>query len=209
MMKTSRESGLDYCTHGAEGQVSANRGREEEEEDGKEAGSRTEKTKPVSGRNDPKDLYTEPESGPGEDAPDKPQPDGVSGDDQGELHTGPEAVLGRDCVEKTKLETVSTGDPPKTKPASEEGAPDKTDLASGANGPDEASGVKPEIGSAERDPAVEQYPECMVATTSQRPRPKLSRMERVQSSLSSSSEGEMISGRHRLVLQMAALPVHS
>lgn len=187
MMKTSRESDLDHCTHRDEGPVSAGRGREED--DGEEAGRTTDKIEPVPGKNYPKDSYTEP--GPGGDAPDKLEPEPVSGDEPGELHTktGPETVLGRDCVDKTELETVSGA-----------ATPDETDLASGADSPDEAPA---EAGSTERDPAVEEYPECIVATTSQRPRAKLSRIKQVQSSLSSSSEGEITS--HRLVLQMAAL----
>lgn len=200
MMKTSRESGLDHCSHGDEGLVSADRGREEEE-DGENAGTTTEKTEPVPGTN-----YPYSEVGPGGDAPDKPDPELVSGHDPGELHTktGPETVLRRDCADKTRLETVSGEDPPEIEPVLGAGTPDETDLASGEDGPDEAPA---ETGSTERDPAVEEYPECTVATTSQRPRAKLSRMKRVQSSLSSSSEGEITSRRHRLV-QMEALSAH-
>ncbi len=56
------------------------------------------------------------------------------------------------------------------------------------------------------DPAVDfksgDYPDCFVAKTSQRCRPKLSRMERVQSSSSLTfSEEQRIGQTHRLVLR--------
>ncbi|XP_055363650.1 piezo-type mechanosensitive ion channel component 2-like isoform X2 [Betta splendens] len=79
------------------------------------------------------------------------------------------------------------GDPAKAEPAPGEGGADTTDQP-----PHEApgSGIKLETGLTEGNPSAEQCPECNVATTSHRPRPKLARAERVQSSSSSSSEGE-------------------
>ncbi|XP_026217973.1 piezo-type mechanosensitive ion channel component 2-like isoform X2 [Anabas testudineus] len=224
MMKASRESGLDYCTHGDEGTASTDRGREEEDER-EEAGNTEEQTEPVLEREDPKGLYTEPEPGPGQDAPDRPEPERVSGDDSGELLTkaGSETVEERDCVDKTQQKIVSD-DLPETEPVSGTGGSDEsepvsgacapeTHLASRADGPDEApaSGVKP---GTEGGPAVEENPEHIVATTSQRQRPKLSRMERVPSSLSSSSEGEITSRRHSggepdQLLRLDTQPTHT
>ncbi|XP_039983516.1 piezo-type mechanosensitive ion channel component 2-like [Xiphias gladius] len=218
MMKTSRESGLDYSIHEAEGQASALRGREEEaeEEEGispdtdEEAGGQTAEnkpeTEPVSRKYDPKHPHTRqgPERVSGADGPADPHTERglekVSGDDPGELHMKTqEAVLERVCENKTKPETVPGRDLPETdtEPVLGGDGPDEPDETLGAvDAP--ASGVVPETVPAEGDPAVEvkseDFLECVVAKTSQRSRPKLSRMERVQSSSSlSASEGEKIS----------------
>lgn len=158
-MKTSRESGPDSSTHGAEGQASANRDREEK------AGN----------------TYDQPKSGPGQDKADKPDPHIISGDDAGRCRTGSETGLGGDSLNDTTSERVSGGDPPKTEAASG----DLTDLDA------PGIGIQLETGLAEGNPTVQHYPECNVATTSQHPRPTLVRMKRVQSSASSSSEGEL------------------
>lgn len=147
MMKSSRESGLDYSTHEAKLQTSTDMGREEEvgvspDTDEEEAVQSAEE---------------KPENEPGGDYPDKPE-------------LGPETVLG-------------------------------------ADGPDEPGPVSQQEtlvapSSAEGDTAMEvkgeECPECLVAKTYQRCRPKLWRMARVQSfSCSSSSEEEHISRTHR------------
>lgn len=112
---------------------------------------------------------------------------------------------------KSEPETVSGGHPKKTEP--ESGGPEASqsvlgfdeahsgssvdaseepNLISGANRTDGvlAAGLK-----LETEPA-EENPECIVAKTSRRPRPKLFRMERVQSSPSLTSE-EPMSCRYR------------
>ncbi|KAM9337588.1 piezo-type mechanosensitive ion channel component 2-like [Symphorus nematophorus] len=136
MIKSSRESGLDYNSHNPRVQTPAETGREgeegeKEEEKGRspdtdeeEAGGQTAKQK--TGGN-----------------PDKPEPESVSGG-SGELFSAEEA--------------------------------------SGA----QSSPVQPRT-------EEEDYPECSVAKTSQRGRPKLSRMDRVQSS---SSEEDTIDLTH-------------
>ncbi|XP_027137598.1 piezo-type mechanosensitive ion channel component 2 isoform X3 [Larimichthys crocea] len=118
MMRGSRESGLDYSTHEAELQASAETGRkEEEEEEGVSPSTDTEEEEDEAGGQ----TAEKPE--PGADGPDEPGP--VSG------------------------------------------------------------GSGEELGGPSADP------ECFVANTSQRRRPKLSRMDRVRSSSSSSSsEGQ-------------------
>ncbi|XP_035513237.1 uncharacterized protein LOC118324853 [Morone saxatilis] len=151
MMKTSRESGLDYSTHEVEVQTSAERRREEgvnPDTDEEKAGGQTAEVKP--------------DTEPGGDYPDKPEPEPISGDP---FEPGPELVSAAD-------------------------GPDKTEPVSGGSG--ETVSVKPE--TAEGDPVF------FVAKTSQKWRPKLSRMKRVQSlSSSSSSEEERISPTYRLV----------
>ncbi|XP_068199524.1 piezo-type mechanosensitive ion channel component 2-like isoform X2 [Antennarius striatus] len=127
MMKSSRESGLDYSTH----EASAGRGSKEEEEvlpdsDGEEVGGQTAEEK----------TEVRPEG----DYPDEADPD--AGEPEPELELG-------ESVEET----------PGVKPETAEGEPGLEDEADGC-------------------------PECLVAKTSQRSRPKLSRMERVRSSSS-------------------------
>lgn len=143
-MKSSRESDLDYGTHEAKGQTSAERGKEEEgvspDTDDNKAEGQTAEEKP------------------GGDYPDKPGP-------------GLEPVSGTDGLEEPEPAVKTLGIP----------------------------------SSAVGEPAVESkvldYPECSAAKTSQRWRPKLSRMDRVKSSSSSSSaEEERISQTHRWVL---------
>lgn len=118
MMRGSRESGLDYSTHEAELQASAETGRKEEEEE-----------------------------------------EGVSPSTDTEEE---EDEAGGQTAEKPEL---------------------------GADGPDEPGPVSGGSGEELGGPSAD--PECFVANTSQRRRPKLSRMDRVRSSSSSSSsEGQ-------------------
>nr|XP_046227093.1 piezo-type mechanosensitive ion channel component 2-like isoform X2 [Scatophagus argus] len=134
MMKSSRETVMDYSSHEAEAQTSAERQGEEEEV----------------------------------------EEDGVSPDTAGEEVGG--------LKMKEKLEIKPVGDyasKPKPKPEPESG--EESVMAP-------SSGVKPD--TAEGDPEV------LVAKTSQRWRPKLSRMERVESSSSLSSSEERLSWTH-------------
>ncbi|XP_070841701.1 piezo-type mechanosensitive ion channel component 2-like isoform X1 [Chaetodon trifascialis] len=114
----------------------------------------------------------------------------------------PEPRPGGDYPDKSELgpEPVSEGEPLEPGP----------ELLSGVDGTDETepragSGGVLEPVSAETSQAPtsavevksEDYPECLVAKTSQRRRPKLSKMERVKSSSSMSlSENERISRAH-------------
>ncbi len=192
MMKTSRESGLDYSTHEAE------RGREKEEEgvsphiDEEEAGGQiVEETKPGGSYPDkPEYLSGRDPFEPGPEIISRThcpgKPDHISGGDP--LETGAELVAGADCPGKTKLEIVRGEDPPETELEKESG---EDGLGEPVSAEAPSSGVKPE---------AKDYPECLVAKTSQRSRPKLSRMERVQSSSSLSSEEEKIGRIQRLVL---------
>ncbi|KAM7389966.1 hypothetical protein PAMA_008240 [Pampus argenteus] len=153
MLKTSRDSGLDYSTHDTERQTSAEGGGVKEEEE-KERGS--------------SETHREEEEG--------------------------------SCLEthKEKAEgpapkPVLRGHPCSTEPGSAEGNLGQTVLEpiSGAAGPDDTvSGpVGGDPGLTEPGPAVEvkAYPECPVDKTSRSRRPRLFRMQRVES-LSSSSE---------------------
>ncbi|KAI3355619.1 hypothetical protein L3Q82_018446, partial [Scortum barcoo] len=114
------------------------------------------------------------ETQPGGDYPDKPEH--LSGEDS--LEPGPQLISGADCPGTSEPEIVPGEDSPE--PEQEQ---DGTGEPVSAEAP--CSGVKPE-----------DYPECLMAKTSQRSRPKLSRMERVQCSSSLSSEEEKISQTH-------------
>lgn len=167
---------MDCSTHEAEGQTSAERGGGGEEEE--EGGCPDIDEEEAGGQ-------IAEETKPGGDYPDKPEH--ISGGDP--LDPGPELVSGADCPGKTKPEIVPGEDPPETELERESGEDCPGEPVS-VEAP--SSGVKPE---------TEVCPECLVAKTSQRSRPKLSRMERVQSSPSLSSEEEKISrSDHRLVL---------
>uniref|UniRef100_UPI0037E98014 piezo-type mechanosensitive ion channel component 2-like n=1 Tax=Semicossyphus pulcher TaxID=241346 RepID=UPI0037E98014 len=169
MMQTSRESSLDYSTYEAEGQTSAERGREEEEE------------KVLS-----------------------PDTDGPE----------PHLVSERDCPCKTNPGNVPEGVLPEAKPDPDqdpESEPVEDDPAEETSKAAEARFPTVRKERAEGDRTVEvqgkDYPECLVAKTSQRWRPKLTKMKRVQSSSSlSSSEGEAISRTHS-VADSNQLPV--
>lgn len=172
MMKTSRESGLDYSTHEAEGQTSAESGREEEEEEAVSPGTGEEETgSQIAGE--------KPETKPGGDGPDEPEPEPA------DYPREPEPE--RDSPGRTKPEPVPGGDPPDT----------EAEPLSGDNGPVEPASA--EAVTAEGDP------ECPVAKTSQRWRPKLSRMERVRSW--SSSEEDRMSRSHSAEESNQQLPV--
>ncbi|KAK1885224.1 Piezo-type mechanosensitive ion channel component 2 [Dissostichus eleginoides] len=161
ILKASRESGLNYSSHEAEGQTSAERGPEEV------SPPDTNEEEPGPGGEGPEPgLGGEcPEPGPGGDGP-EPGPGGE----------GPEPGPG--------------GDGPEPGPAGEGPEPgpggDGPEPGPGGDGP--CSGAEPET---EEDTAVEvQYedcPECLLIRTR---RPRLSRMERVRSSSSSSSSDQ-------------------
>ena len=163
MMKTSRESGLDYSSHDATVRRREGGGDEEgghPDTDEEEAGGQTTKEKEEKPKTDPDDEddpHSEQEPGLGSIGSD-PHPETGSEDDPGGLQT-----------------TVS---PPETEPQ-----------ADGHNEP----GEEPATVQAE------DVPEGIVAETSQRSRPKLSRMERVQSLSSLSSEEEKMGRTHRWV----------
>ncbi|XP_042254704.1 piezo-type mechanosensitive ion channel component 2-like [Thunnus maccoyii] len=182
MLKTSRESGLDYSTHDAEGQTSAEEGGvEEEEEEGRSPETYEEETEGPKTKEEPEPVSV---GGPGvtQTAPaggDLGQTEpGPAGGDRGQTDPGP-----------------AGGDLGQTEPRPAGGVPGQREPGpvSGEAGPDDAaSGVKPASGAAGGDPGpepgqaveVEDYPECLVAKTSQRWRPRLSRMQRVESSSS-------------------------
>ncbi|KAK2859745.1 hypothetical protein Q5P01_004365 [Channa striata] len=209
MIRTSRESGLDDSTSGAVWQASVDTKKEGNLDTGQhkvEGETAAEITETVPETNDLTDPYTELELGP-------PAAAGAGGHNRS-------GVPGRDLEEKTKLEALLEGGPPEKAPVSTSGGPDhsepvqdtcdktlsgaddpaEADAPSIANGFDKAqvSGVKPET-PAEGDSAAEEYPGSIMAKTSQRPRPKLLRMGRVQSS-SSCSERNLISRRHSIYI---------
>ncbi|KAM7369505.1 hypothetical protein PAMP_010824 [Pampus punctatissimus] len=175
MLKTSRDLGLDYSTHDTEGQTSAEGGgvkEEEEEEEGRSSETHREEEEGSC-------LETHKEKAGGPTPEEEPEP-------------------------------VSGGHPGSTEPGSAEGDLGQTVLGpiSGAAGPDDtASGVKPASGPVGGDPGptelgpveIKAYPECPVDKTSRRRRPRLSRMQWVES-LSSSSEDLSFSQTLSLVL---------
>ncbi|XP_042350944.1 piezo-type mechanosensitive ion channel component 2-like [Plectropomus leopardus] len=175
MLKTSRESGLNYSTHKAEGQTSAEIGREEEEaaspdiEENETGGQRPDrKPEPEPGGDYPGKIRPVPGDPPNTEA--EPEPGGQSSDEI-EPEPGPESE--EDYPHIPGQGPVSEGDPQHRGPE-----PGGDHLVE----PAESSGVKPVTGTADGDP------ECLVTKTSQRQRPKLSRMERVQTSSSSEED---------------------
>ncbi|XP_072235133.1 piezo-type mechanosensitive ion channel component 2-like [Leuresthes tenuis] len=186
MMKTSRESQLDYSIHEAKQQASADTGREGEEArsapdiDGDALGQTSrEKIQPVSGR-----YYTDPHTEP---EPGGTEPGSKTGLrlDPDALHTKTELDILDDNVDKNEPHLGK--DPPERNTESGPDGPEQPDTASeAAEGPAETDTLPFEGGAAGKA-----CPECLVRKTSQRPRPLLLRMERVLLSSSSfSSEGE-------------------
>ncbi|XP_059183361.1 piezo-type mechanosensitive ion channel component 2-like [Centropristis striata] len=146
---------------------------------------------PVSGADGPH----EPVSGP--DGAFEPEPGPVSG-----AVCPHEPVSGPDCAFEPEPGPGSGAEGP-VEPGPGEGAEGPVELepgpgpgaGAGAEGPVEPGPGEGAEGPVEPVPAVTDYPEYLVTKTSQRRRPKLSRMERVQSSLSLSSlEDERTSG---------------
>ncbi|XP_041817254.1 piezo-type mechanosensitive ion channel component 2-like isoform X2 [Chelmon rostratus] len=164
MMKSSRESSLDYSIHEAKMQTSTERRREEEEEGVNSDLEEEEARGQTAGQ--------KPETKPGGDCPDKPGP-GPEPMSEGE-GPGPEPVSGVDGLDEMEPQAVSRG------------IADPVSGEETLGAPTSAVEVK-----------SEDYPEGLVAKTSERLRPKLSRMERVQSLSSVSlSEEEGISWAH-------------
>ncbi|XP_074484403.1 piezo-type mechanosensitive ion channel component 2-like isoform X2 [Sebastes fasciatus] len=145
MMKASRESGLNYSTHEAEGQASAERGREEEEE-------------AVSPDTDEEEAEEKPESKLGGHYPDKPEPGPVSGEDP--LEPRPEQVSGADGPGEPEAEPVSGGGgpgEPEAEPVSGGGGPGEPEAepVSGGGGPTEPEAEPVSGGGGPTEPEAE------------------------------------------------------
>ncbi|KAK5877668.1 hypothetical protein CesoFtcFv8_025151 [Champsocephalus esox] len=199
ILKASRESGLNYSSHEAEGQTSAERGPEEvspPDTNEEEPGPGGERPEPGLGGECPEPgLGGEcPEPGPGGEGP-EPEP-GPAGDgpepgpagerpEPGPVGEGPEPEPAGDVPEPGP-----GGDRPEPGPAGDvpEPGPGGVGPEPGPGGDGPCSGAEPDT---EEDTTVEvQYedcPECLLIRTR---RPRLSRMERVRSSSSSSSSDQ-------------------
>ncbi|XP_075941386.1 piezo-type mechanosensitive ion channel component 2-like isoform X1 [Anarhichas minor] len=234
MMKASRESGLNYSTHEAERQASAETRREEEEEavspdtdeepdsnpDKPESGplsggaplepepisggDGSGEPEPVSGGDGSGEPEAEPVSGgdgPGEpeeepvslaDGPSEPETEPVSGaDSPGEA----EPVSRAEYPGELEAEPVSGGDglgEPEEPVSGGDGLGEpEEEPVSGGDGPGEPVSAEPPSSGLEPERVtVEDYSVGPVTSINQRRRPKLTRMERVQSSWSSSSSEE-------------------
>ncbi|XP_041824079.1 piezo-type mechanosensitive ion channel component 2-like [Melanotaenia boesemani] len=229
MMGTSTESELDCSTHESKQQASAETGRVEEEERlvSDTAGKAAGQTSKVSRKNYMGGLHTEPEpgSGPGGHGPTdlhgetelggsglvdphtETSPTMGSGLDPNTLYTKTGPEFSKDHVKIFEPQTVLEEHPPETDPeplSGADGSEEPVQASEVAEGPTEAGPPPSE---------AEGCPECLVAKTSQRPRPRLSRMERVHSlsSLSSSDE-ESICVSHSCgeskQLPVSVLPTH-
>ncbi|KAF7643979.1 hypothetical protein LDENG_00230120 [Lucifuga dentata] len=179
MMKTSRMSGLDSITHDAEGQSSAQRGREGAEPEPDSMGHKDAKPEPEPDSTGIKDTKPEPEPDSTGHKDTKPEPESTGNKDTkpepestGNKDTKPEPEPQSTGIKDTKLELEpeSTGNKD-TKPESE---PDST----------RNKGTKPEPESQT------DYSQCPGTRTIHRLWPKLQRMERVELSSSSSSREE-------------------